>query len=118
MGVAVDKLRPSNSFTLAKPKLNKHKGTATLAATVPEPGKLALAGKGVKKQTKKPPSAGRVQACRQGREGSREEAQEDRQGEAHRQGHIHAERRQPQDKVAEGDAQEEAVQLATASTSS
>ena len=39
---------PSNSFTLGEAKRNKKKGTATLAVEVPNPGELALAGKGVK----------------------------------------------------------------------
>ena len=39
---------PSNTFTLGKPKLKKKKGTATLAATVPNPGQVALSGTGVK----------------------------------------------------------------------
>ena len=39
---------PSNEFTLGKPKLNKRKGTARLAVTVPGPGELALSGNGVK----------------------------------------------------------------------
>jgi hypothetical protein len=60
MGVAVDGRRPSNSFTLAKPRLNRRTGTATLVATVPEPGKLALTGRAVKKQRRKVRSAGRV----------------------------------------------------------
>jgi hypothetical protein len=38
----------SNAFTLSQPKLNKRKGTATLTAEVPNPGVLALSGKGVK----------------------------------------------------------------------
>jgi hypothetical protein len=39
---------PSNSFTLGKAKLNKKKGTAILKVSVPNPGTLALGGKGVK----------------------------------------------------------------------
>ncbi len=41
-------VEPTNSFTLGKPKLNKKKGTATLAANVPNPGTVTLGGKGVK----------------------------------------------------------------------
>lgn len=41
---------PSNADTLGKVKLNKHKGTATLAVTVPGPGTLSLTGKNVKPQ--------------------------------------------------------------------
>jgi hypothetical protein len=36
---------PSNAFTHGKPKLNKKKGTATIAVTVPGAGTLALTGK-------------------------------------------------------------------------
>jgi hypothetical protein len=39
---------PTNSFTLGKAKLNKKKGTATLTATVPNPGVLTASGNGVK----------------------------------------------------------------------
>jgi hypothetical protein len=42
--------KPSNAFSLGKPKLNKEKGTAKLPVTVPGPGNLTLAGKGVVKQ--------------------------------------------------------------------
>jgi hypothetical protein len=42
--------KPANAFTLGKPKLNKKKGTAKLPVTVPGPGNLTLAGKGVVKQ--------------------------------------------------------------------
>ncbi len=41
-------VEPTNSFTLGKPKLNKKKGTATLAVNVPNPGTVTLGGKGVK----------------------------------------------------------------------
>jgi hypothetical protein len=41
---------PSNADTLGKVKLNKHKGTATLAVRVPGPGTLSLTGKNVKPQ--------------------------------------------------------------------
>jgi hypothetical protein len=39
---------PSNAFTLGKVKRNEKKGTATLTATVPNPGELTGSGKGVK----------------------------------------------------------------------
>jgi hypothetical protein len=42
--------KPSNAFTLGKPKLNKKRGTAKLPVTVPGAGNLTLAGKGVVKQ--------------------------------------------------------------------
>lgn len=38
---------PSNLFTLGKAKLNKKSGTATLTATVPNPGELTGSGNGV-----------------------------------------------------------------------
>ena len=38
---------PSNTCTLGKPELKKKKGTATLSATVPNPGQVALSGTGV-----------------------------------------------------------------------
>ena len=39
---------PSNSFTVGKAKLNRNKGTATLAVDVPNTGELLASGKGVK----------------------------------------------------------------------
>jgi hypothetical protein len=39
---------PSNAFTLGKITRNRKKGTATLTVDVPNPGGLALSGKGVK----------------------------------------------------------------------
>jgi Tol biopolymer transport system component len=44
----VSKTVPSNHFLLGKLRLNKKKGTATIAVSVPGAGSLALAGKGVK----------------------------------------------------------------------
>jgi hypothetical protein len=41
-------LEPTSTFTLAKPGLNRKKGTATLTATVPNPGTLVASGKGVR----------------------------------------------------------------------
>jgi hypothetical protein len=41
---------PSNAFGLGEVKRNKKKGTATLTVDVPNPGELALSGKGVKTQ--------------------------------------------------------------------
>jgi hypothetical protein len=52
--------KPSNSFALSRPKLNKRRGTATLTATVPGPGKLLLEGKGIKKLGKYVRRAGKV----------------------------------------------------------
>ena len=42
--------KPSNADTLGKVKLNRSKGTATLAVHVPAPGTLTLTGNGVKAQ--------------------------------------------------------------------
>jgi hypothetical protein len=39
---------PDNLFTFGKPKRNKTRGTATLIATLPNPGELVAAGNGVK----------------------------------------------------------------------
>jgi hypothetical protein len=41
-------IEPTNTLTLAKPKLNKNNGTATVKVTVPNAGALAFAGSGVK----------------------------------------------------------------------
>ncbi len=51
---------PANAFALSRPKLNKRNGTATLTATVPGPGTLRLAGKGIKTLTKSVSHPGRV----------------------------------------------------------
>ena len=45
---------PSNAFKFGKLKRNKAKGTAVLSVTVPGPGAIALAGKGI---VAKPPRA-------------------------------------------------------------
>ena len=42
----------SNDFSIAKPKKNTKRGTADLFVTVPDPGRLELGGKGVKRVTK------------------------------------------------------------------
>lgn len=52
--------KPSNAFQVGKPKLNPKNGTASLTATVPGPGKLALKGGGVKKLGKAAKRAGKV----------------------------------------------------------
>ena len=51
--------KPSNAFTLAKPKLDKKTGTATLTAMVPGPGKLVLTGTGVQRRTQRVNAAGK-----------------------------------------------------------
>jgi hypothetical protein len=59
VGVAVDSLVPPNFFTLGK-KLNRKKGTAVLIVSVPGPGRLALRGRGIRKQTERANAAERV----------------------------------------------------------
>jgi hypothetical protein len=49
----------SNAFTLGKAKRNQKRGTATITAEVPNPGVLALSGKGVK-----PAGAGGAQGAK------------------------------------------------------
>lgn len=51
---------PCNGFTLAKPKLNRKKGTAAITATVPCSGQLVLAGKGARRLAKHATHAGKV----------------------------------------------------------
>jgi hypothetical protein len=54
-------VRPvSNLFSFGSVKRNKSKGTATLTATVPDPGPLVLFGKGLKKFTTSPSAPGDV----------------------------------------------------------
>ncbi|HEX6666975.1 MAG TPA: hypothetical protein VF081_10325 [Solirubrobacterales bacterium] len=57
----VAKPKPSKMFTLGKLKLNRKKGTATLAVTVPGAGSLGLAGKGVRQVSRSTASAATVQ---------------------------------------------------------
>lgn len=55
---------PSNAFGLGDVKRNKKRGTATLTVDIPNPGELALSGKGVKSAgavaAKSVPEAGQV----------------------------------------------------------
>jgi virginiamycin B lyase len=51
---------PSNLFTLAKPELNKKKGTATIVATVPGAGALTDSGTGLKEHSATASAAGAV----------------------------------------------------------
>jgi virginiamycin B lyase len=53
-------VKASNAFTLAKPKLHKRKGTATLIARVPGPGRLVVEGKRIKRRAKTAKGAGNV----------------------------------------------------------
>lgn len=50
----------SNAFALGKPKLNRKKGTASIVATVPDPGGLTLVGHGVRRLATTAPRAGEV----------------------------------------------------------
>lgn len=52
--------RPSNAFKLGKLKLNRRKGTATLAVLVPGPGTVAAAGNGLRSIRTTATAAGRV----------------------------------------------------------
>lgn len=54
-------VKPSNSFSLGKPKANPGRGTATVPATLPGPGELAVSGKGVRAS-----SAGAVESLKVG----------------------------------------------------
>jgi hypothetical protein len=93
---------PSNQLHIAKPKLDKRHGTATLTVTVPGPGTLGLAGKGIAV----PPHRRRPGVAADNRSGGRpgeaadqaegqgeDDARADREG--HRQSHadLHAHRR-------------------------
>jgi virginiamycin B lyase len=44
--------KPSNWFTLSRPRFNRRKGTATLIANVPGPGRLVVGGAVLEKKTK------------------------------------------------------------------
>jgi hypothetical protein len=59
-GATTLRVKPSNTFTLRKRKLNRSSGTATLTLAVPGPGVLRLKGKKVKKFTKAAKAAGKV----------------------------------------------------------
>lgn len=49
---------PDNSFTIGKVRLNKRRGTATLAVLVPGPGLVSLSG--AMSQMRTAPAAGKV----------------------------------------------------------
>jgi DNA-binding beta-propeller fold protein YncE len=51
---------PSNRFKFGKLKLNRKKGTALLIVKVPDPGRLVLRGKGIKKVKRAAKHAGNV----------------------------------------------------------
>jgi hypothetical protein len=52
--------KPSNQFTLGRPKLDKRRGTAKLSVTVQAPGHLELAGKSLRPASADAGSAGEV----------------------------------------------------------
>jgi virginiamycin B lyase len=58
--LAPPRAKPSNKFRLSNPRLHRRKGTATLVATLPGRGKLALRGNRVHEQTKAPKAGGKV----------------------------------------------------------
>ena len=102
--------RPSNSFSFGKVKRNKHKGTATLNLTLPNPGELIASGNGVGAATagraviSKSVPAGLAQLLIKARGKKQEEAERNRQGEAQRRGHLHPHRRRSKHAVDEGEA--------------
>ena len=51
---------PSNSFTLGDVDRNKKEGTAKLTVNIPNPGRLVLTGKGLRKRKKSPDASGDV----------------------------------------------------------
>jgi Low-density lipoprotein receptor repeat class B len=51
---------PSNMFRFGKVKKDKHKGTARLTVKVPDPGRLELAGKGLKRAHKRAAEPGKA----------------------------------------------------------
>ena len=51
---------PSNAFKFGRLKRNKARGTAVLSVTVPGPGTIALAGKGIVAKPAKPIAAAGV----------------------------------------------------------
>jgi len=53
----VDSSRSAKAFSLGKVKLNRDKGTATLAVHLPEAGKVSLGGRGIRGRSKLIPSA-------------------------------------------------------------
>jgi sugar lactone lactonase YvrE len=59
--------KPSNSFALSRPKLNRRNGTATLTATVPGAGTLRLTGRGIRQVDRFINRAGTVKLTIKGR---------------------------------------------------
>lgn len=53
-------IRPSNEFRIGRLSLNRRRGTAALAVSVPGPGRLVLSGKGVGRAVKRPRRAATV----------------------------------------------------------
>jgi hypothetical protein len=52
------KVRPSNRFSFEKVKRNENRGTATLPVDLPGPGRLVLAGEGIKRVSEEAAEAG------------------------------------------------------------
>ena len=50
----------TNSWVATKPVYNRNAGTATLVATFPGPGRLVLAGSGVRRQSRRVTRAGKI----------------------------------------------------------
>ena len=96
VGVAVDSLLPPNAFNLLGKQLKKKNGTAVLIVSVPGPGRLALAGRGIRKQSKDASGAGTVKLTV--RAAGREEAQaeHDWRGEGEGDAYLHADRGPPE----------------------
>ncbi len=111
VGVAVDPLLPSNSFSFLAKRLNKKNGTAILVVDVPGPGRLALTGRGVRRQRKE---------CEQRRPGEAEgprhrheeaQAEQDPQGESEGDRHLHPDRRRREQQGDDDQARQEARRL-------
>jgi hypothetical protein len=89
-----DRQGVSNRFTLGKVRLNRKRGTARLAVTVPGPGKLAISGnrrEGSQGAVRK--RRGHGAAADQGEREKAQEAEPDRQGDRQAEGDLHTDRR-------------------------
>jgi hypothetical protein len=53
-------VKPSNAFRLSKLRFNRRRGTATMIATVPGPGAMTVAGRGIRRRRERAPRAGVV----------------------------------------------------------
>jgi hypothetical protein len=61
--------KPSNSFALSRPKLNRRNGSAVLIATVPGAGTLLLTGRGIRQVARSVTRAGTVKLMIKGQPG-------------------------------------------------